>query len=379
MIYLDNAATSFPKPESVYRAVDNVLRKSGGNAGRGSHGLASGASQSIKETRARIAGFLGIKDPMRLLFAFNATDALNMAIKGYLAEGDHVVTSDIEHNSVLRPLSGLEEQGIITVTRVSVSTEGFIDPLDLRKAICSATKLVVVTHASNVLGTIQPVADFVDICAKKGVALLLDAAQSVGEIPIDVESLGVDMMAFPGHKALLGPQGTGGLYVRDGIELSNWREGGTGTESAMPTQPDNYPAKLEAGTQNLPGLIGMGEGVKYLESRGIKEIHEHCMNLIQRVIDALLSDSRFTVYGSTDLTRHVHALSLSINGMDPAEAGLVLDQTFGIAVRTGLHCAAPIHKIIGTYPSGTIRVSPGPFSTTDDIDAFINALYAIAG
>ena len=378
MIYLDNAATSFPKPEAVYRSIDNVLRQSGGNAGRGSHGLASGAMQSIKEIRARLAGFLGVKDPMRLIFAYNATDALNMAIKGCLNKGDHVVTSDIEHNSVLRPLAGLEKQGVITVSRVSVSDEGFIDPSDIKEAICSATKLVVLTHASNVLGTLQPISSFVDICKKKNVLLLIDASQSVGEIPIDVESLGVDMMAFPGHKALLGPQGTGGLYVRDGIELSNWREGGTGTESAMSLQPDGYPIKLEAGTQNLPGLTGLGAGIKYLEKRGINEIHEHGMGLIKRVIDSIQADSRFSIYGSTDLTRHVHVLSLNINGVDPTEAGIILDQTFGIAVRTGLHCAAPIHKIIGTYPAGSIRVSPGPFSTRDDIDAFINALKAIA-
>lgn len=379
MIYLDNAATSFPKPDAVIRAIEQTLREGGGNAGRGVHGKASAATQGIRETRARLAGLFGIGDPDRLAFTFNATDALNIAIKGFVRPGDHVVTSQIEHNSVLRPLLGLETAGLISVTRVGVSPDGFIDPGDVGRALGDRTRLVVVTHASNVLGTVQPVAAIADVCRRRGVALLVDAAQSAGEIGIDVDAMGIDMLAFPGHKSLLGPQGTGGLYVRDGIELRPWREGGTGTESAVEAQPADYPTRLEAGTQNLPGIMGLGAGVRYVTETGVERLHAGCMALVGRILDAFAQDDRIVVYGSTDLKRHVHALSFNIRGIDPSEVGMILDQSFGVAVRTGLHCAAPIHRMIGTYPAGTVRVSPGPFNTDADIETFLGAVKEIAG
>ncbi len=378
MIYLDNAATSFPKPEAVYTAVDKTLRESCGNAGRGVHSMAAGTTQKISEVRARLAAFIGTEDPSRLVFTLNATDALNMAVKGYVSPGSHVVTTQIEHNSVLRPLAALESQGIIQVSRVALDAGGIVDPARIMTAARDNTSLVVLTHASNVLGTVQNVAEVARICREMGIAFLVDGSQSVGEIPLDVGRLGIDMLAFPGHKSLLGPQGTGGLYVREGVQLRCWREGGTGTESAAEQQPGNYPIHLEAGTANLPGIIGLGEGLKYIEERGRDNIHAHCSSLLGIILDFLRGDDRFVVYGDTDPGRHVHVLSFNIKDQDPSEVGLILDQSFGIAVRTGLHCAAPIHHILGTYPHGTVRVSPGPMNTEEDARRFVEALKEIA-
>ncbi len=378
MIYLDNAATSFPKPEAVCAAVDKALRESCGNAGRGVHSMAAANTQKIREVRSRLAAFIGAEDPSRVVFTLNATDSLNMAIKGYVSPGSHIVTTQIEHNSVLRPLAALESRGIIQVSRVTLDASGIVDPAKVMAAVKDNTSLVVLTHASNVLGTVQPVAEVGRICKETGIALLVDGAQSVGEIPVDVGELGIDMLAFPGHKSLLGPQGTGGLYVRDGLELRCWREGGTGTESASQRQPEDYPTHLEAGTANLPGIMGLGEGLNYIEEHGRESIHAHCSSLLGVILDFLKGDDRFVVYGNTDLGRHVHALSFNIKDKDPSDVGLMLDQSFGIAVRTGLHCAAPIHRILGTYPHGTVRISPGPMNTEEDIQRFVEAVKEIA-
>lgn len=378
-MYFDNASTSFPKPESVYRAVDRAMRSGGGNPGRGTHKKSIDAAQTVWNVRTGLANLFNIADQSRIVFTFNATDALNMAIKGFLREGDHVVTTCLEHNSVLRPLAGLEAHDGITVTRVPVSCEGFVEPADIEQRLQKNTRLVVVTHASNVLGTIQPLADIGEICRGHNVSLLVDAAQSAGEIPIDVEAMGIDMLAFPGHKSLLGPQGTGGLYVRDGIELNCWREGGTGSESENLRQPGKYPVRLEAGTHNLPGIIGLGEAIRFLNKTGIDTIHRHGIELIARIIEALSGDDRFTVYGSRDLDRHVHVLSINVRSVDPGTAGMILDRDHDISVRTGLLCAAPIHKSIGTFPTGTVRISPGYFTTEEETDMLIDALKQIAG
>jgi len=376
MIYLDNAATSFPKPEAVYETMDRVLR-AGGNPGRGGHSVSASAGQLLRETRARVAAFFGVRDPARLIFACNATDALNIAIKGFVRAGDHVVTSELEHNSVLRPLSGLEKAGQISVTRVPFNEDGFIEPTAFEDSIRPETRLVVLTHASNVLGTVQPVEDVAEICKRRGVVLLVDAAQSAGEVPIDVAALGVDMLAFPGHKGLLGPQGTGGLYVREGITLRHWREGGTGTDSAVELQPEDFPERLEAGTANLAGIAGLGEGVRYLEAEGVEKLHAQCMAHIAHLLEELGEHPEFRFYGSRDLARRVPVLSFNLSGKDPGEVGLILDQAFGISVRTGLHCAAPTHRRLGTYPEGTLRVSPGPFTTTEEMTTFVQALREI--
>jgi cysteine desulfurase/selenocysteine lyase len=378
MIYLDNAATSYPKPDRVYEAVARTMREVGGNAGRGSHRHASGAEKRIRESRATVAGFFGISDPSRLVFACNATDALNMAIKGTIGHDDRVVTTCLEHNSVLRPLAGLETRLNISVTYVPVGKNGYVEPANFQKALETPARLVVLNHASNVLGTVQPLAEISAICRSHEVPLLVDAAQSAGKVPIDVMSPVIDMLAFSGHKSLLGPQGTGCLYIREGIEIDPWREGGTGTKSEESKQPAEMPNRLEAGTQNLPAIVGLAEGIRYIEDQGCELIHQRGMALIFRLVEALSADDQFILYGEVNTKNHVPTLSLNIRRRDPGEVGMILDQAFGIAVRTGLHCAAPVHKALGTAPAGTVRISPGPFTTEQDIDALVDALEQIA-
>jgi len=378
MIYLDNAATSFPKPDRVYEAVARAMRESAGNAGRGSHRYASGAEQCIREARATVAGFFGISDPSRLIFTCNATEALNMGIKGTVGHGDRVITTRLEHNSVLRPLAGLATRLNISVTYIPVGGNGFVDPSDFQKALEAPTRLVVLNHASNVLGTVQPLADISAICRSHDVPLLVDAAQSAGKLPIDVSSPAIDMLACPGHKSLLGPQGTGCLYIREGIDIDHWREGGTGTNSEESKHPVEMPYRLEAGTQNFPAIVGLAEGIRYIENQGREQIHQRGMALTMRLADALSEDDRFILYGEVNTENHVPTLSLNLLGRDPGEVGIILDQAFGIAVRTGLHCAAPVHEALGTAPAGTVRISPGPFTTEQEIDALIDALMQIA-
>ncbi len=377
MIYYDNASTSFPKPEAVYQAIENTLRK-GGNAGRGSSVIAADGTRLLQETRAHLAAFFGVTDPSRIVYAFNATDALNMAFKGVLNPGDHVVTTEIEHNSVLRPLNGMAATGYISLTIVPAKTEGLVEPADIRDAIRPETCLVAVAHASNVLGTVQPVAAIAEICRERSIPLLVDAAQSAGEYALDVEKTGIDMLAFPGHKGLLGPQGTGGLYVREGITIRPWREGGTGTQSELLLQPGQFPARLEAGTQNLPGIAGLAAGLAFLRKKTVEDVRSHYLKQVNRIVDALGGDDRFRIFGPVDPGRRVNVLSLIIKRMDPVETGMILDQRYGISIRAGLHCASLIHKRIGTLPTGTVRLSPGIFTTDEETEQVIAALKEIA-
>ena len=378
MIYLDNAATSYPKPDSVYAAVVRTMQELGGNAGRGSHRHASGAERCIRESRARVAGFFGIPHPSRLVFTCNATDALNMAIKGTVGRGGRVVTTCLEHNSVLRPLTGLETRLNVQVTYIPVGKKGYVSPGDFEEALTRNARLVILNHASNVLGTVQPLGEIARLCRAHDVPLLVDVAQTAGKLPIDVTSPVIDMLAFPGHKSLLGPQGTGGLYVREGLEIDPWREGGTGTRSEESKQPVEMPYRLEAGTQNLPAIAGLAEAIRFIEEQDCEQIHRRCMALVLRLVESLNQDERFVLYGDLNPENHVPTLSLNIRGCDPGEVGVILDQAFGIAVRTGLHCAALVHEAMGTTPAGTVRISPGPFSSEQDIDALVDALRKIA-
>ncbi len=376
-IYLDNAATSFPKPDAVLAAVDAALRHPG-SAGRGVHGGALHATQAVGDYRAGIAAFFGIRDPRRLVFTAGATDALNMAIKGLLRPGDHAVTTVLEHNAVLRPLCGLEQRGVIGLTVVPASREGYVSPTAIAAALRPETRLVVLTHASNVLGTVQPVRQVALLCQARGIPCLVDAAQTGGELDIDIDHLGADLVAFAGHKALLGPPGIGCLYVRDGLTPAPWREGGSGADSAAPLQPVAMPEHLEAGTPNLPAIAGLAAGMRYLNEHGMRRLFDHRMALVRRLVESLADDARFTLYGSRDWARRVPVQSLGIDGMDAAEVGIVLDHSFGIAVRTGLHCAARTHTAIDTLSGGTVRVSPGVFTQEGDIDRLIAALREIA-
>ncbi len=379
MIYLDNAATTFPKPECVYRAMDEFLRERGANPGRAGHRISVEVEQEIEKARVTVARFLGIKKPERMIFTYNATDALNMGIKGLLREGDHVITSKLEHNSVSRPLKGMEKRGIIDVTWVDNSDEGFINADDIKSAIRPNTKLIVCTHASNVLGTIQPIKAIGEVAREKDLIFMVDAAQTMGVCEIDVEGQNVDMLAFTGHKGPFGPPGSGGLYVGERVELNAWREGGTGFEPETLSQPDSLPYKLESGTPNSVGIIGLKTGIEFCIKEGIDKIRQHERKLAMRMISEFDSDDRFEIYGCLDEDRKVGIVSVNIKGLLPSEVGAILDNTFNIAVRPGLHCAPYIHREIGTFPQGMVRISPGYFNTTEEIEKTISGLKEIAG
>jgi cysteine desulfurase family protein len=378
MIYLDNAATTFPKPECVYTAMDKFLREKCANPGRAGYRMSVETEQEIVKARVTLAKFLGIKHPERMIFTFNATDALNMGIKGLLCEGDHVITSNLEHSSVSRPLTGLEKHGVITVTRVANSDDGFINADDIRNAIEANTKLIVCTHASNALGTIQPIREIGGVAREKEIMFMVDAAQTTGVCDIDVETQRIDMLAFTGHKGPFGPPGIGGLYVGENVRLQAWREGGTGFEPESLSQPETLPFKLESGTPNSVGIVGLRTGIEFCIKEGTDTIRTHERDLALRLIKGLEADDRFKIYGGRDENEKVGIVSLNIKGLNPGEVAAILDNRFNVAVRPGMHCAPHIHREIGTFPEGTIRVSPGYFNTVNDIEETISGLKAIA-
>lgn len=378
MIYLDNAATTFPKPECVYTAMDKFLREKCANPGRAGHRMSVETEQEIVKARVTLAKFLGIEHPERMIFTFNATDALNMGIKGLLCEGDHVITSNLEHSSVSRPLTGLEKHGVITVTRVANSEDGFINADDIRNAIEANTKLIVCTHASNALGTIQPIRKIGGVAREKEIMFMVDAAQTIGVCDVDVEAQHIDMLAFTGHKGPFGPPGIGGLYVGENVKLQAWREGGTGFEPESLFQPETLPFKLESGTPNSVGIVGLRTGIEFCIKEGIDTIRTHERDLALRLINGLETDDRFKIYGGRDKNEKVGIVSLNIKGLNPGEVAAILDNRFNVAVRPGMHCAPHIHREIGTFPEGTIRVSPGYFNTVNDIEETISGLKAIA-
>ena len=379
MIYLDNAATSFPKPEGVYAALDHFARHSLANPGRSGHKMAQAAEHALADARHRLNRFLNGRHPERFAFTLNATDALNMAFKGVLDPGDHVITTDLEHNSVSRPLVALAGAGRITLTRVPADGGGTIDPAAVEAAITPATRLIALTHASNVLGTIQPVAEVGAIARAHDLLFLVDAAQTVGVVPVDVQALAIDLLAFPGHKSLLGPTGTGALYVGPRAAVRAWREGGTGGDSLTPTQPPDFPHHLEGGTPNVLGVAGLIAGLDFVEERGVEAIRRHEVELCDRLRAALAEMPGFEVFGHGDPARRVGAVAFRYEGIAAPDLGAILDSSFDIAVRPGLHCAPYIHKALGTAPDGLVRVSPGPFTTEAEIDALIAALREVTG
>jgi cysteine desulfurase/selenocysteine lyase len=377
MIYLDNAATSFPKPEPVYQALDRFARTQLANPGRAGHRMAVGAERALDDTRHALNQFFRGEGPERWIFTLNCTDALNMAIKGSLEPGDHVITTDLEHNSISRPLRALEKEGRITLTRVA-SDRGYLDPDAIRRALTPKTRLLAHTHASNVLGTVQPIEAIAAIAREAGALYLVDAAQSAGVVPIDLRATPIDLLAFPGHKSLYGPTGTGALYVGPRATLRAWREGGTGGDSSSETQPTLYPYFLEGGTPNVLGVAGLAAGIAWVAERGPDELRKHEVNLLQRVVDWADAAEGWQVAGRWDPATHVGALSLVVpESLPPQDLGSILDISFEIAVRPGLHCAPYIHRALGTFPDGTLRLSPGPFTTGADIDAFVHALTEI--
>jgi cysteine desulfurase family protein len=379
MTYLDNAATSFPKPEGVYLALDRFARHSLANPGRSGHKMALASEHALADARHRLNRFFNGRNPDRWAFALNCTDALNMAVKGTLDAGDHVITTDLEHNSVSRPLVALARAGHITLTRIPADGGGTIDPEAIRAAIGPKTRLVALTHASNVLGTVQPVAEVGRVAREHDLLFLVDGAQSAGVLPIDVQDMCIDLLALPGHKSLLGPTGTGALYAGPRVTLRPWREGGTGGDSLTPTQPTDLPHHLEGGTPNVLGVVGLVAGLDFVEERGVESIRRHEVELCERLRAALAEWPEFEVFGHADPARRVGALSFHCAALPAPELAGLLDEKFDIAVRPGLHCAPYVHAALGTSPDGLVRVSPGPFTTAADIDGLIDALRDITG
>lgn len=378
MIYLDNAATTFPKPERVYEAMDQFARTGVGNPGRSGHKLAVGSERVLDEVRHLLNQLFNGEGPERMILTFNCTDGLNMAIKGVLNDGDHVITTVLEHNSVSRPLVAMERAGRIELTRVPCSSDGFVDPDDIARAFRPNTRLVVMTHASNVLGTVQPIAEVGRIVRENDRLFLVDAAQTAGVVPIDVRAMCIDLLAFPGHKGLYGPTGTGGLYVGPRAHLRPWREGGTGGDSSSPTQPEELPYYLEGGTPNVLGVMGLREGIRYVMDVGIDRIRNHEVDLVERIVAWAEEQEHFRVLGKVNRATHVGTVSLHCDLLPAQDIGQILDEAFDIAVRPGLHCAPYVHRQFGTFPDGTVRVSPGAFNTEEDVAALCDALSYIA-
>lgn len=378
MIYLDNAATSFPKPSSVYESVMKAMKVYGANPGRGSHAMAIEGARIIYETRELLADLFNLDDPLRVIFTFNATDSLNMAIKGILKRGDHVVTTEMEHNSVLRPIKELEKSGVEN-TIVKCGTDGSINVYDLEKAIRDNTKLIVTTHVSNLTGTIFPAEEIGKVCRAYKIPYLLDASQSAGVLTIDMKKYNISFLAVPGHKGLLGPQGTGALLINSDIEVKQLKEGGTGSQSASLDHPNFYPDKLEAGTHNLPGIAGLNAGLKYILKRGTESIYSHEKNLLDIFITELEKNPKIKIYGPESIEDRIGVVPINIEGMDSSEVANILDREYGIAVRPGLHCAPLAHKAIGTEKLGAVRFGVGPFNKKKDIMAAVKALKELAG
>jgi cysteine desulfurase family protein len=379
MIYLDNAATTWPKPESVYRALDEFARNAAANPGRSGHRMAVAAEAKVGEARARVAKLLNAESPDRIILTLNATDALNIAIKGILRPGDHVVTSVLEHNSINRPLAALEQAGAISVTRLPAEADGSLSVDALREALTPATRLVAVTHGSNVLGVVNDAAALGDAAMRHGAVLLLDASQTAGVVPIDVRAQQLDLVAFPGHKGCLGPMGTGALYVRAGISLRPFREGGTGFGAESELQPEAMPFRLEGGTPNAHGLAGLAAGLEFLEREGVAKIGAHERDLALKFAEEARRIPGVTVWSGRSPAKQIGPVSLSVQGREPGEVGAALDERYGIACRPGLHCAPGTHRFLGTFPKGTVRFSFGYFNTAADVAAAAGALREIAG
>jgi cysteine desulfurase family protein len=379
LIYLDNGATSFPKPEAVYKFMDHFYRNFGVNPGRSGYDLCMESGEVIENTRKQLTKFFNGTDPNRLCFSYNSTDALNLIISGLLEKGDHAVSTNIEHNSVLRPLYHQSEYNGVEVDYISVDSNGFLDPDDFPKKFKKNTKLVVVNHASNVIGTVQPIKEIGKYCREKGIPFAVDCSQSAGKIPIDMEAQNIDIVAFTGHKSLLGPTGIGGLYVREGIEIKHSRAGGTGVRSAVKTHLFEYPFRLEYGTLNSVGVAGLSTGVKWVEEQGLENIHKLEMKLVKMLRDGLKDTEGVTLYCMDDLTDHIGLFLFNVAGFEALNVGTLLDVDYNIACRTGLHCAPLIHEHIGTVDiHGAVRFGVGPFNNEDHINIAIEAVKEIA-
>ena len=386
MIYFDNAATSWPKPPGVAEAMVHFMEKVGANPGRAAHRRAVESGRILYDAREAVCELFHAPDPLRVVFGKNVTEALNLALRGLLRAGDHVVTSSMEHNSMMRPLRALERQpepcsGSVQVTVVGCSPQGILEPADVEAAIQPNTKLVALNHASNVVGTLLPVAEVGAICREHDLLLLVDAAQTAGAYPIDVQADQIDLLAFTGHKSMGGPMGTGGLIVGERVDetqLEPLVRGGTGSRSEHEVQPDFLPDMCESGTPNVVGLAGLQVGVRWVLTQGVDAIRAHEVALTQRLIEGLRSIPGVIVYGMLDAELQTATVSFNIAGLASSEVGLDLDDEYGIMCRVGLHCAPTAHKTIGTFPHGTVRFGLSSFNTMDEVEMALAAIEALA-
>ncbi len=376
-IYLDHAATSFPKPAVVCRRMNQVMTRLAANPGRSEHKSARKANQIIQETREEIAKLFSIPDARRVIFTCNATEAINLGLKGILSRGEHAVTSSVEHNAVIRPLKRLERAGV-RYSLVPCSAQGDLDYRRLRKSLKPKTKLIILTHASNVTGRIFPIEEVGAFARSQGIYFMVDAAQTAGLLPIDVQRMNIGLLACPGHKSLYGPQGTGFLYVAEGIDLKPLKEGGTGIDSESDEQPEILPQRLESGTLNTPGIAGLGAGISFVLEQKVEKIWKKEMNLTRDLIQGLKKIKGVRVFGPAKTEERVPLVSFNMESMNPGEVGFLLDDLYDILVRTGLHCAPHAHRTLGTLPAGTVRASLGFFNTAEDIKALLKALHEIS-
>lgn len=376
-IYLDNAATTFPKPDNVYVEMDRVLRNVGVSPSRGGYRQSIEASRILFETRESLAALFGVCDSSRFIITHSATESINLAVKGFLKPGDHVVTTTMEHNSLARPLNEMSHSGV-DLTWVSGDSDGYIPVDAIMNALTPATRLVAMTHCSNVTGALNPAAEIGALLKERGISFFLDASQSAGSVPMDIGSMHVDLLAAPGHKGMYGPQGTGFLYIGEGVTLKPLIVGGTGGGSTVLAQPSDLPERFESGTHNIAGIAGLRAGADFIISKGVAAIHYQEMCLSGRLIEGLSSINGVRVINSDIAKPRGSVVSFTLRGADPSAIGFTLDRDFDIAVRVGLHCAPLAHRTIGTFPEGTVRVSPGVFNTEDDIDCFLAAMKRIA-
>jgi cysteine desulfurase family protein len=384
IIYLDNAATSFPKPEIVHETVKEFYSTNGVNPGRTGCDLAINAEQMIHGTRKKFSAFFNSslieagkpKDPNRLVFTLNATMSLNLIVNGLVEPGDHLVTSMLEHNSVIRPVNHRVRDGA-EATYVVPDSEGYLDPEDIRKAIKKNTKLVIINHASNVTGVVQDLKAIGRVCREEGVPFAVDTAQSAGVLPIDMVECNISFLSFTGHKGLFGPTGTGGICVADDAEIRGTIYGGTGVRSAIPYHLEEYPYRLEAGTQNLAGIAGLCAGLNWVEKKGLDALYSHEMKLFEMLQTGLAEIPNVKLWGTQKLTQRVATLSMTVKNYDASDIGTILDVDYGIQSRTGLHCAPLIHEHHGSVPRGTVRFSVGPFNTEEHITTALKAVEEI--
>ena len=381
LIYFDNAATAWPKPESVYSFMIDFYRKTGVNPGRSGFDLAIEAGYILDNLRKRLTRFFGGDEdaPERLCFGLNATDALNLIIYGLLSEGDHVVTTNLEHNSVIRPINHLVRDAGVEATYVPFDSAGFVDPDDIRRALQPNTRLVIVTHGSNVLGTVQPIGEIGRLCRENEVLFAVDTAQTAGVIPINMKEMNVAVLAFTGHKALMGSMGIGGMCLRKHVDLRHTRAGGTGVRSACPYHLEEYPWRMEYGTPNMVGVAALWAGQDWLEETGVEKIHAREIALIRRLVEGFRGIDGLRMYCCNSLENHLSTVTVNFEGMDAGDVGIMLDVDHNIATRTGLHCAPLVHQQIGTLEiHGGVRFAIGAFNTEAHIDAAIEAMKEIA-